>query len=231
MVSEASRRGWMPSHFIISKWSSRYGHNVTELFKLLSVMESFDAMESIKDLVDPAYHVWMKPKKLSNGSGKNIRESEIFKVEKKQVHEKEPKADKEALKELLSIPEICVQELEAATNNWHKDNKLGSGGFGVVYKGEYKSTEVAIKKLKYRGDGRGTSKEDLYQFLNELRLLNKVRHDNILPIYGYAFQEDGAHILVCQLMAGALDERLKRNEKFESLNWMERWTIAKGTAR
>jgi len=43
---------------------------------------------------------------------------------------------------------ITYKELEQATNYWNKENILGKGGFGVVFKGIWKSTAVAIKRLE-----------------------------------------------------------------------------------
>lgn len=45
-------------------------------------------------------------------------------------------------------PLITYKELEHATNFWNKSNILGKGGFGVVFKGIWKNTAVAIKRLE-----------------------------------------------------------------------------------
>lgn len=45
-------------------------------------------------------------------------------------------------------PLITYNELEQATNYWNKENILGKGGFGVVFKGIWKNTAVAIKRLE-----------------------------------------------------------------------------------
>lgn len=48
--------------------------------------------------------------------------------------------------------DLPYNELLTATNNFCKSNIIGSGGFGVVYKGFWKGTKVAIKRLKDCGD-------------------------------------------------------------------------------
>lgn len=54
---------------------------------------------------------------------------------------------------MLSSAEACTplityNELEQATNFWDKSNILGKGGFGIVFKGFWKNTAVAIKRLE-----------------------------------------------------------------------------------
>lgn len=47
-----------------------------------------------------------------------------------------------------SIPQIPYKALLSATNNWDPKNILGRGGFGVVFQGLWKNTQVAIKRIE-----------------------------------------------------------------------------------
>lgn len=86
-----------------------------------------------------------------------------------------------------AIPKIKYEELRVATDNWSDKNVLGKGGFGTVFKGMWKLTAVAIKRIEQRGVGSTEmSKIQMQQSLNELRHLNSCRHDNILPLYGHS---------------------------------------------
>ncbi|KAG5667445.1 hypothetical protein PVAND_015425 [Polypedilum vanderplanki] len=244
MQTEADRKRKSPSEVLITKWS-RHGHIVTELFKLLSIMQHYQAMEAIKHSVPSAYHIWIKPvqphiSRLINGQQissklqnihENVQQSQIFQSRQDRPNVVTKNDIKDSLRELLNIPEIPIDELAFATNNWSEENVLGKGGFGTVYKGEWLSTKVAIKKLEYRESRSGTSRDYLLQSLNELRHLNHCRHDNILPIYGYSLKDETC-LVVYQLMpGGSLEERLSRKNGSEALTWPQRWTVSKGTAR
>ncbi|KAM7363344.1 serine/threonine-protein kinase pelle [Cochliomyia hominivorax] len=136
------------------------------------------------------------------------------------------------IKEIASImPDIDYKELTEATKNWDQSLILGKGGFGTVYRGYWKHTDVAIKQIDYRGaGGREGAKVQLQQSLNELKHLHKYRHDNILPLYGYCIQGDKP-CLVYQLMkGGSLEQRLNTN-KHQPLTWRQRIDICLGTAR
>lgn len=231
-----------PTYLLISRWSTRYGHNATELFKLLSLIPNHKAMDTIKDLVHPKYHVWYKPTEAQIQAAKKDKElnikSEIFNRVRLQEQQRpqHPNDLKENLKHLLNIPKIDINELKTATNDWDNTNELGRGGFGVVYKGEWLNTKVAIKKLNIQTAKLGSANnwEHVIQSMNELRILNNCRHDNILPIYGYSLTEEACFV-VFQLMEGkSLEYRLSKSaakDGFPALSWPQRFTIATGTAR
>ena len=49
---------------------------------------------------------------------------------------------------MSSIPPIDEADLATATNQWSSSAILGKGGFGTVYKGNWKNTQVAIKRME-----------------------------------------------------------------------------------
>lgn len=123
------------------------------------------------------------------------------------------------------MPQVPYADLQAATNNWNEANKLGSGGFGIVYKGTWVGLTVAIKKISYRGSSK---KIQIKQSVNELKHLNSFRHDNVLPIYAYCIT-GSEQCLVYQYMAGGSLEYRLRSARVP-LTFAQRVKIALGTA-
>uniref|UniRef100_A0A182XWC9 non-specific serine/threonine protein kinase n=1 Tax=Anopheles stephensi TaxID=30069 RepID=A0A182XWC9_ANOST len=129
------------------------------------------------------------------------------------------------------IPKISYAELTAATDNWSERNILGKGGFGTVYRGIFKHTYMAIKKIDYSKVKTSEAERiQLQQSFNELRFLNSCRHDNIVPLYGYSLEKEPC--LVYQFMpGGSLDKCLFARRPASPLTWKERMNIARGTAK
>lgn len=53
--------------------------------------------------------------------------------------------DDEFLRSVSAIPMLKYEDLREATNNWSDSNLLGKGGFGKVYKGNYKKKSSKLQ--------------------------------------------------------------------------------------
>jgi serine/threonine protein kinase len=106
------------------------------------------------------------------------------------------------------------QEMETATRGYSE--VLGEGGFGVVYKGCLRGTQVAIKKLNPEG------LQGSEEFKREVGILSRLRHQNIVILMGCCPED---FCLVYEYCAhGSLEDRLK--DEARALPWYTRLRIA-----
>ncbi|KAJ6996725.1 systemin receptor SR160-like [Populus alba x Populus x berolinensis] len=78
------------------------------------------------------------------------------------------------------LRKLTYADLLEATNGFHNESLIGSGGFGDVYKAELKDgSVVAIKKLIHIS-GQGDR-----EFTAEMETIGKIKHDNLVPLLGY----------------------------------------------
>jgi serine/threonine protein kinase len=107
------------------------------------------------------------------------------------------------------------KELSIATDNFSDDKKLGEGGFGSVYRGFLKESnlEVAIKRVS-RG-----SKQGKKEYVTEVRIITRLRHRNLVQLIGWC-HGGGELLLVYELIPnGSLDTHL-----YNSKNILP-WTV------
>ncbi|XP_074318112.1 uncharacterized protein LOC141654900 [Silene latifolia] len=71
---------------------------------------------------------------------------------------------------------VSYDMLLKATNGFSKENLIGSGGFGSVFRGNLDGTTIAVKVLNLHS--RGASKS----FMSECNTLRNVRHRNLVGI-------------------------------------------------
>ncbi|PIA58492.1 hypothetical protein AQUCO_00500436v1 [Aquilegia coerulea] len=116
--------------------------------------------------------------------------------------------------------------VEAATDNFSDDNKLGEGGFGAVYKGKLsEEREIAVKRLS-RNSGQG-----LEEFKNEVLLLAKLQHRNLVRLLGFCI-EGREKLLIYEFVPNAsLDKFIFDPIKRTYLDWERRYKIIGGIAR
>ncbi|KAM7498231.1 hypothetical protein LguiA_022645 [Lonicera macranthoides] len=125
--------------------------------------------------------------------------------------------------ELLSV---SLRSILVATNNFSEDTKLGEGGFGPVYKGYLQQNqEVAIKRLSRK------SLQGLQEFMNELKLIAKLQHTNLVRLLGCCVEEDEMMLIYEYMPNRSLDKFIFDHSKQSNLDWSRRFRIIDGIAQ
>ncbi|KAF8783575.1 hypothetical protein HU200_000513 [Digitaria exilis] len=93
---------------------------------------------------------------------------------------------------LVGLPEFShlgwghwftLRDLEYATNRFSKENVIGEGGYGIVFRGRLiNGTDVAIKKLL---NNMGQAEKE---FRVEVEAIGHVRHKNLVRLLGYCVE-------------------------------------------
>ncbi|XP_076948891.1 G-type lectin S-receptor-like serine/threonine-protein kinase At1g67520 [Bidens hawaiensis] len=117
-------------------------------------------------------------------------------------------------------------DLVTATNNFSDENKLGKGGFGPVYKGKFSDErEVAIKRLSK------TSRQGLLEFKNELILIAKLQHTNLVRVLGCCIHKEEKMLIYEYMPNKSLDFFLFDETRRTLLDWPKRWNIIEGISQ
>ncbi|CAL5213473.1 unnamed protein product [Lathyrus oleraceus] len=125
-----------------------------------------------------------------------------------------------------NLPFFNFKTIMTATRNCGHENKLGQGGFGSVYKGcLVNGQEIAVKRLsKYSGQGKG-------EFKNEVTLLVKLQHRNLVRLLGCCFEKEERMLVYEYLPNKSLDFFIFDLNQRSSLDWGKRFEIICGIAR
>uniref|UniRef100_A0A8C9R7U3 Interleukin-1 receptor-associated kinase 4 n=1 Tax=Scleropages formosus TaxID=113540 RepID=A0A8C9R7U3_SCLFO len=130
---------------------------------------------------------------------------------------------------------FSFQELLQMTSNFDDRSasegggKLGEGGFGTVYRGNFNKVDVAVKKLNSMDD---ISPQDLKtQFNQEVQTLRTLKHKNLVEMVGFSCDGDHLCLVYPYMCNGSLLDRLACLGDSLPLSWTRRCLIAAGTAR
>ncbi|XP_044463711.1 rust resistance kinase Lr10-like [Mangifera indica] len=119
---------------------------------------------------------------------------------------------------------FTAQQIYSFTNNY--STKLGSGGFGAVYKGQFPNgVKIAVKVLNRNVDRKAEDK----QFMAEIGTIGRTYHINLVRLYGFCHDQYMCALVYEFLENGSLDKYLFKEEK--EIEWDKLHEIAIGTAK
>lgn len=118
-------------------------------------------------------------------------------------------------------------ELRSATDNFNRSNKVGRGGFGIVYKGTIRNgREVAVKVLS------AESRQGIREFLTEIDVITNVKHPNLVELIGCCVEGSNRILVYEYLKNSSLDRALLgSNSEPADFTWSIRSTICLGVAQ
>ncbi|KAH9530835.1 hypothetical protein CY35_19G004900 [Sphagnum magellanicum] len=115
-----------------------------------------------------------------------------------------------------------LAEVTIATDNFKI--QIGKGGFGPVYYGKFEDgKEVAIKVLDVK------SSQGPSEFFNEVEVLSRVSHRNLVSLIGYCLEDDQQMLIYEYMHEGSLYDHLYGDlstSTNEQLDWTTRLHIA-----
>ncbi|KAJ0780946.1 putative protein kinase RLK-Pelle-LRR-VIII-1 family [Helianthus annuus] len=136
----------------------------------------------------------------------------------------DPDKGSDGCPELKGMTYFTFEELNTCTNNFTTAN-IGSGGYGMVYRGTLPNGQlVAIKRAKGRSTKVGT------EFKTEIELLSRVHHKNLVSLVGFCFDEGEQMLVYEYIVNGSLKDSLSGRSGIR-FDWIRRLQIILGAAR
>lgn len=137
---------------------------------------------------------------------------------------KAPKSIVVSMFEKLLV-KMRLSDLMAATNDFSKDNIIGTGRTGTFYKATLPDgSMLAIKRLT---SSSSTEKE----FKSEMLTLGHLRHRNLVPLLGYCVAGGEKLLVYKHMVNGSLRDCLHEVPQEHKLDWTTRLKIGIGAAR
>ncbi|CAH1444133.1 unnamed protein product [Lactuca virosa] len=116
-------------------------------------------------------------------------------------------------------------ELGKCTNNFSETNSIGTGGYGMVYRGSLPNGQlIAIKRAKQ------DSTQGALEFKTEIELLSRVHHKNLVSLVGFCFDQGEQMLVYEYIVNGTVKDSLSGRSGMR-LDWPRRLRIALGAAK
>ncbi|XP_024020844.1 probably inactive leucine-rich repeat receptor-like protein kinase At5g48380 [Morus notabilis] len=125
-----------------------------------------------------------------------------------------------------SITKMRLSDLMKATNSFSKDNIIGTGRTGTMFKAVLDDgSSLMVKRLQ-------ESQHSEKEFLSEMATLGKIEHRNLVPLLGFCVAKKERLLVYRYMPNGILHNRLHFVEEGgKALEWPTRLKIGIGAAR
>ncbi|XP_069499563.1 interleukin-1 receptor-associated kinase-like 2 [Ambystoma mexicanum] len=153
-------------------------------------------------------------------------DSDPLSLEQEKTHVSSPQQESSPVHPGCSLLWTC-EEVKRATNDFNLENKISTGEFADVYKGQKGEQDYAIKKVKENLQCSRQKCMEMF-FHSEVQIYFRCSHENILKLLGCCV-EDGFLCLVYQHMFNqSLDKALDPQNNSVPLTWEKRVAISLG---
>ncbi|AEE82295.1 Wall-associated receptor kinase galacturonan-binding domain [Arabidopsis suecica] len=202
----------------------RYGEAKTPV--VLIIVVTFTSAAILVVLSSTASYVFLQRRKVNKELGSIPRGVHLCDSERHIKELIESGRFKQDDSQGIDVPSFELETILYATSNFSNANKLGQGGFGPVYKGMFPGDqEIAVKRLS-RCSGQG-----LEEFKNEVVLIAKLQHRNLVRLLGYCVAGEEKLLLYEYMPHKSLDFFIFDRKLCQRLDWKMRCNIILGIAR
>uniref|UniRef100_A0A0D9ZZ72 non-specific serine/threonine protein kinase n=1 Tax=Oryza glumipatula TaxID=40148 RepID=A0A0D9ZZ72_9ORYZ len=124
------------------------------------------------------------------------------------------------------VSKMKLSDLMKATNEFCKENIIGTGRTGTMYRAVLPDGSfLAVKRLQ-------DSQHSETQFMSEMKTLGQVRHRNLVPLLGFCIAKRERLLVYKHMPKGSLYDQLNQEEgKDCKMDWTLRLRIGIGAAK
>ncbi|XP_030539131.2 MDIS1-interacting receptor like kinase 2-like [Rhodamnia argentea] len=124
---------------------------------------------------------------------------------------------------------LVYEDIKEATDGFDHKYCIGVGGSGSVYRAELSTGQVVAVKELHTSHCFNLQSPNIFE--NEVRALTKIRHRNIVKLYGFCSHTERSILVYEYLERGSLAKILKDMEQAKDLDWAKRINVVKGVAK
>ncbi|OIT04815.1 putative cysteine-rich receptor-like protein kinase 20 [Nicotiana attenuata] len=207
-----------------SQGNENKGGNTSKT-KLISIIIGVIALLAVV-LAGTSFYLVKRRRRIAKDGDGSSQETQLLNMIEETLAEDFSNDDFRSEARSIEFPVVKLDLIRAATENFSEEHKLGEGGFGPMYKGTLANgIAIAIKRLSR------TSGQGLKEFKNEVVLIAKLQHRNLVRLLGCCIERNEA-LLIYEFMPNkSLDFFLFDSRESEILDWRQRLHIIKGIAR